>query len=148
MDSQEIAAGWWPGDTRCPRAAFYAYAHPAPSGFELDSLAPPAARWVANLGEFALDWEHVVASANPLRDRARVRILGSQARLYGVQLGCDAGSQRGGSHATCCLVTRELRRVHQLRLVRPAFAPGRIPSTYDLATSAHRQSESSLQRAK
>ena len=33
MDSQEVAVGWWPGDTRYGKAAFYAYAHPAPEGF-------------------------------------------------------------------------------------------------------------------
>src|SRR5213079_210507 len=33
MDAQEIAVGWWPGDPRYGKAAFYAYAHPAPDGF-------------------------------------------------------------------------------------------------------------------
>ena len=33
MDAQEIAVGWWPGDANYGRAAFYAYAHPAPSDF-------------------------------------------------------------------------------------------------------------------
>ena len=33
MDAQEVAVGWWPGDPRSGRAAFYAYAHPAPEGF-------------------------------------------------------------------------------------------------------------------
>ena len=32
MDAQEVAVGWWPGDTRYGKAAFYAYAHPAPDG--------------------------------------------------------------------------------------------------------------------
>ena len=32
MDAQEVAIGWWPGDGRYPKAAFYAYAHPAPEG--------------------------------------------------------------------------------------------------------------------
>ena len=32
MNAQEVAIGWWPGDTRYPKAAFYAYAHPAPEG--------------------------------------------------------------------------------------------------------------------
>ena len=32
MDAQEVAVGWWPGDPRYPKAAFYAYAHPAPDG--------------------------------------------------------------------------------------------------------------------
>jgi hypothetical protein len=32
-DAQRIEIGWWPGDHRYLRAAFYAYAHPAPEGF-------------------------------------------------------------------------------------------------------------------
>ncbi len=32
MDAQEVAVGWWPGDARYGKAAFYAYAHPAPDG--------------------------------------------------------------------------------------------------------------------
>ncbi len=64
MDAQEIAVGWWPGDTRYGRAAFYAYAHPAPDGFAEVELAPPA-RWDAELGEFVLDWDDVIAAADP-----------------------------------------------------------------------------------
>ena len=67
MDSQEVAVGWWPGDARYPKAAFYAYAHPAPPGFELGMLAPAAARWEGTLGEYILDWDDVVASADPYR---------------------------------------------------------------------------------
>jgi len=40
MDAQEVALGWWPGDGRYGRAAFYAYAHPAPPGFDRASLSP------------------------------------------------------------------------------------------------------------
>src|SRR5665213_2317953 len=40
MDAQEVAVGWWPGDARYPKAAFYAYAHPAPEGFSEAALAP------------------------------------------------------------------------------------------------------------
>jgi hypothetical protein len=65
MDSEEVAIGWWPGDARYPRAAFYAYAHPAPAGFESATLEPAAARWDAALGEFVLDWEDVRAQADP-----------------------------------------------------------------------------------
>src|SRR5918994_4639885 len=42
MDSQEVALGWWPGDGRYGRAAFYAYAHPAPEGFAGADVAPAA----------------------------------------------------------------------------------------------------------
>jgi hypothetical protein len=63
MDVQEVAVGWWPGDPRYGKAAFYAYAHPAPDGFAGGSLA--AGRWDDALGEFVLDWDDVVAAADP-----------------------------------------------------------------------------------
>jgi hypothetical protein len=66
MDAQEIAVGWWPGDLRYPRPAFYAYAHPAPPGFAELQPEPAASRWDAELGEFVLDWQHVIASDDPL----------------------------------------------------------------------------------
>jgi hypothetical protein len=65
MDAQEVAVGWWPGDGRYPKAAFYAYAHPAPEGFADATLEPAAARWDAALGEFVLDWDDVIASPDP-----------------------------------------------------------------------------------
>jgi hypothetical protein len=67
MDAQEVAIGWWPGDARYERAAFYAYAHPAPEGFAEHPLAPAAGRWDGTLGEFVLDWDDVVASPDPHR---------------------------------------------------------------------------------
>jgi hypothetical protein len=65
MDVQEVAIGWWPGDSRYGRAAFYAYAHPAPEGFSAATLSPAAARWEASLGEYVLDWEDVRANPDP-----------------------------------------------------------------------------------
>jgi hypothetical protein len=65
MDSQEVAVGWWPGDTRYGKAAFYAYAHPAPEGFADATLSPAATRWDGALGEYVLDWEDVCASTDP-----------------------------------------------------------------------------------
>ncbi len=59
MDAQEVALGWWPGDGRYERAAFYAYAHPAPEGFAGASLGPQSARWDAALGEYVLDWNDI-----------------------------------------------------------------------------------------
>jgi uncharacterized protein DUF5996 len=63
MDSQEIAVGWWPGNPDYPRAAFYAYAHPAPDAFPHADLSP--GRWDKNLGEFVLDWDAVIATPDP-----------------------------------------------------------------------------------
>jgi hypothetical protein len=65
MDAEEVAIGWWPGDARFGKAAFYAYAHPAPPGFETAALSPAAARWDAELGEFLLDWNDVCAAPDP-----------------------------------------------------------------------------------
>ena len=65
MDSQDVAVGWWPGDGRYSKAAFYAYAHPAPEGFADATLDPPAARWDAELGLYVLDWDDVIASPDP-----------------------------------------------------------------------------------
>ena len=65
MDAQEIAVGWWPGDPRYRQAAFYAYAHPAPTDFASASLSPGAARWEPDLGEYVLDWSDVCAAADP-----------------------------------------------------------------------------------
>jgi hypothetical protein len=68
MDSQEVAVGWWPGDTRYGKAAFYAYAHPAPEGFGDGTLEPAAARWDAAQGLYVLDWEDVCSSSDPHRE--------------------------------------------------------------------------------
>jgi hypothetical protein len=65
MDAQEVAVGWWPGDARYGRAAFYAYAHPAPDGFAQARLEPVAARWEAGLGEYVLDWDALADSHEP-----------------------------------------------------------------------------------
>jgi hypothetical protein len=65
MDSQEVAIGWWPGDPNYPRAAFYAYAYPAATGFAEAQLDPAAARWNPALGEFVLDWADVIMQDDP-----------------------------------------------------------------------------------
>jgi Family of unknown function (DUF5996) len=65
MNAQEVAIGWWPGDARYGRAAFYSYAHPAPEGFASATLSPAAARWDPALGEYILNWDDVRRSPNP-----------------------------------------------------------------------------------
>jgi len=66
-DAQQIEVGWWPGDRRYPRAAFFAYAYPAPEGFAAATLSPAAAHWDAGLGEYVLDWDDARASPDPHR---------------------------------------------------------------------------------
>jgi hypothetical protein len=64
-DAQCVAVGWWPGDARYPRAAFYAFAFPAPEGFPEAQVSPEGARWDRELGEFLLDWDVVGAAPDP-----------------------------------------------------------------------------------
>jgi hypothetical protein len=64
-DAQLVEVGWWPGDARYPKAAFFAFAHPAPPGFAGARLSPAAARWDQALGEYILDFDDVRAAADP-----------------------------------------------------------------------------------
>ena len=64
-NAEQIEIGWWPGDARYPKAAFYAYAYPPRDGFADATLTPPAARWETALGEYVLDWDDVRTGTNP-----------------------------------------------------------------------------------
>ena len=64
-NAQQIEVGWWPGDSRYPHAAFYAYAFPPPEGFADARVSPEKARGDTTLGEFILDWDDVVTAADP-----------------------------------------------------------------------------------
>jgi len=66
-NAQQIEVGWWPGDARYPRAAFFALAFPAPHGFEKAALAPAGARWDSELREYLLDWDDVRNAPEPHR---------------------------------------------------------------------------------
>ena len=66
-DAQQVEVGWWPGDGRYPRAAFFAYAYPAPEAFGTATLSSAAARWDTGLGEYVLDWDDARASPDPHR---------------------------------------------------------------------------------
>lgn len=65
--AQQIEVGWWPGDARYPRPAFYAFAFPTPDGFEQATLSPPEAHWDSELGEYILDWDDVRLAPDPHR---------------------------------------------------------------------------------
>ncbi len=65
MDSQEVAVGWWPGDARYGKAAFYAYAYPPAEAFGGATLSPAAARWDPALGEYILDWDDLRSGPDP-----------------------------------------------------------------------------------
>jgi hypothetical protein len=64
-NAQQVEVGWWPGDARYPRAAFFAFVFPPQDGFERATLPPPSARWDDTLGEYLLDWDDVRVEADP-----------------------------------------------------------------------------------
>jgi uncharacterized protein DUF5996 len=87
-DAQLIEVGWWPGDARYQKAAFYAYAHPAPPDFGHAKLSPAGARWDEALGEYILDWDEVRAAPDP---RAAALEFARSAFLHACQVcGWDA----------------------------------------------------------
>ena len=63
--SHEVSsAGFWPGGQGAD-AAFYSYAYPAPAGFAEARVAPAAAYWSKELGEFLLPYEAMRTSPDP-----------------------------------------------------------------------------------
>ena len=100
MDSQEVAVGWWPGDARYGRAAFYAYAHPAPDDFA--TRQPFACRGSVGgvTGGVRARLGGRVRERRPARCRPRVRPFGLSPCLPGVPLGPGArGNRRGDPSA-------------------------------------------------
>jgi hypothetical protein len=64
-NAEQIEIGWWPGDARHPRAAFFGFAFPPTAGFENGTVSPPAAHWDTELGEYILEWDDVRTEADP-----------------------------------------------------------------------------------
>jgi len=75
--SHEVSsAGFWPGSPGpVDYAAFYSYAYPAPDGFAATKIAPEAAFFSKDLGEFILPYDAVRESADP--DEALMAFLQS-----------------------------------------------------------------------
>ena len=64
-DAELIAAGFWPGDEKFPRPAFFAYTYPKPEGIETEQIRPASAGWNPDQGEFIVPYEDVRRSADP-----------------------------------------------------------------------------------
>jgi hypothetical protein len=72
--SHEVSScGFWPGNGGFGKAAFYAYAYPEPEGFGASKIAPPAAYYDQELGQFILPYD--AARTAPAPDRAVVDFL-------------------------------------------------------------------------
>ncbi len=64
-DAEQVAIGWWPGNSDHEQAAFFAFAYPSPEGFAEADIDPAPARWDAQLGEYVLDWGDIRESPDP-----------------------------------------------------------------------------------
>jgi hypothetical protein len=62
-DHEVSSCGYWPGGS--PEGSFYAYAYPAPEGFAEWKVAPDAAYYDIDLGEFLLPYDAVRNAADP-----------------------------------------------------------------------------------
>ncbi len=60
-----ISCGFWPGDRRFKKPAFYAYAAPSPAGLSAEPVRPQAAYWDTQLNEFILTYDDARAAASP-----------------------------------------------------------------------------------
>jgi uncharacterized protein DUF5996 len=60
-----ISHGFWPGSAPVLEPAFYAYAVPEPAGFKEAHVAPDAAFYHRELGEFILPYEAVRTAKDP-----------------------------------------------------------------------------------
>jgi hypothetical protein len=70
-----ISHGFWPGSGPVHEPAFYAYAVPAPAGFEQMTVRPAAAFYHQEMAEFILPYEAVRTAADP--DRALLDFVDS-----------------------------------------------------------------------
>jgi hypothetical protein len=100
-DTEQICAGWWPGDDHVRYPAFFSYAYPAPAGIEGASIQPGSAQWSASAREFLLPYETARLAADPratIRDflistyTSAAKLLGWDPSLTQV----DLGSSRQG----------------------------------------------------
>ena len=64
-NAEQIEVGWWPGDRRHSKPAFFGFAYPTPESFSKGEITPASARWDEQLGEYILEWDDVVASNDP-----------------------------------------------------------------------------------
>ncbi len=65
--SHEVSScGYWPGGGG--EGLFYSYAYPEPAGFREATVAPDAASYQADLGEFVLPYASVRSAAHPDQD--------------------------------------------------------------------------------
>lgn len=86
--SHEVAsAGFWLGGNGLDEAAFYAYGYPSPPRLAQRHIAPGAAYWHGQLGEFVLPYAAVRAAPDP--DAALLAFVHSAYEAVAIELDWD-----------------------------------------------------------
>ncbi len=100
--SHEVSScGYWPGGP-AGEGIYYSYAYPEPAGFRDRTVAPDAARYDTDLGEFILPYEAVRTSNDP--DRLLLEFLQTTYEAAAESADWDrarlerADSDEGASH--------------------------------------------------
>lgn len=67
---EQAAFGFWPGNVGGPvaEAAFFAFSHPKPEGYERARVRPAAARFPTEMGEWILPYDAVRNASDPDRE--------------------------------------------------------------------------------
>lgn len=65
MDVAQVEAGWWSGDERYEKPAFYSFIYPQPENIAKADIMPTTAYWNSQLGEFILDYDELRKADNP-----------------------------------------------------------------------------------
>jgi Family of unknown function (DUF5996) len=85
-----ISHGFWPGSGTVKEPAFYAYAVPAPAGFEAIAVEPAAAFYHGEFGEFLLPYNAMRTMPDP--DRALFAFIDSTYEQAATLAGWDRES--------------------------------------------------------
>jgi hypothetical protein len=64
-NEENYSCGFWHGNAKYPKPAFYAYMYPAPKNTEELEIKPQQARYDRQLGEFILDYNELVDLEDP-----------------------------------------------------------------------------------
>lgn len=84
-----VSAGFWPGGGPVEEAAFYAYTYPAKDAFRDARIEPEPAYWLADAGEFALNYADVARADDP--DAMLMTFLQSTWEAGAKALDCPEG---------------------------------------------------------
>src|SRR5690349_12828617 len=68
MNEELIEEGWWSGDPKYPKPAYYSFTYPQPQGIETATVKRTDARWEPAMSEFLLDYEELRKANDPDAD--------------------------------------------------------------------------------